>query len=342
MKEHYDPEDLELLMRERRFEELLDEEKAYVLRHMGNAEEYEEVRSTLLAVAAHMDKESDLEPDPAIKNALMQEFATASDSKEEKAGFTIWLNSVAAFLLPADKRFYAKPGLQLAFTMVLVLVGFFFFYNPIAQDHLALNEDKGGTEQVEEKGKETTIEQDEAPASTETGALEDEESPVTSTLSDNKDLNNQDGVLNETSRYQIAETVEEETLADEDAEMDFRAIDLAAQSTSTVVTGSAAVEDDRRAELSKNEADRRDLAQENNREMLAGYTDSLPIRMGNMAVPNVAESFDQSLDLEEVQLATVESRSRANKFKDTPTNAPVKSVNMRQYSALIGVLHTAL
>ena len=93
--EKYDPEDLEQLMRERKFEQLLEEEKAYVLRHMSGPEEYEQVRRTLLAVAAHMEKDVEIEPDPDIKQALMSKFAN-----EDKGGFTYWLNSVQAFLLP--------------------------------------------------------------------------------------------------------------------------------------------------------------------------------------------------------------------------------------------------
>ena len=33
-REHYDPEDIESLLQERGFDELLEEERAYVLRHL--------------------------------------------------------------------------------------------------------------------------------------------------------------------------------------------------------------------------------------------------------------------------------------------------------------------
>ena len=47
LREHYDPEDIENLLQERGFDELLEEERAYVLRHLTGREEYETMRALL-------------------------------------------------------------------------------------------------------------------------------------------------------------------------------------------------------------------------------------------------------------------------------------------------------
>ena len=43
----YEPEDLERLMRTKAFEELLPEERDFVLRHVENSDEYKQVRQLM-------------------------------------------------------------------------------------------------------------------------------------------------------------------------------------------------------------------------------------------------------------------------------------------------------
>ena len=45
--ERYDPEDIESLLSERGFDELLPDERAFVLRHVNGREEYERMRALL-------------------------------------------------------------------------------------------------------------------------------------------------------------------------------------------------------------------------------------------------------------------------------------------------------
>ena len=44
-RELYDPEDIESLLQERGYDELLEEERAFVLRHLSGREEYEAMRT---------------------------------------------------------------------------------------------------------------------------------------------------------------------------------------------------------------------------------------------------------------------------------------------------------
>mgnify|MGYP003380342745 CR=1 FL=1 len=60
-RERYDPEDIESLLSERSFDELLEEERAYVLRHLTDRNEYETMRGLLL----HM-RTSDREQEPLV------------------------------------------------------------------------------------------------------------------------------------------------------------------------------------------------------------------------------------------------------------------------------------
>jgi hypothetical protein len=85
----YDPEDIESLLMHKQFHELYEEERQFVLQHLGGEEEYESLRKTLFELHNVSAREQWLEPDPSIKKALMAEFAT-----EEKGGLKIWLNSL--------------------------------------------------------------------------------------------------------------------------------------------------------------------------------------------------------------------------------------------------------
>lgn len=323
MKEHYDPEDLEQLMRERHFSELLEEEQAYVLRHMRNEEEYEEVRRTLLAVAHHMDQEPELQPDPSIKQALLQEMAHSGAAKEERGDFTIWLNSLGAFFFPPGRSFYAQPGLQLAFTLVLV-VGLFLLFRPNPNDLVAVNEELPVPLKKQEE-EQPSVKEQEQEADLQMGLADS----ISTTLAESR----QDNDLPALGADQLVE--ERMVLADAETEgineVDEATISLERRNQS----GMMELAEDEEAEPIFADVRTIDATEESKELQLAGYTDSLPVRMGNMAVPNVAESLDRKAEDHE-QLA---ARSRSSK-KDKAQPA-LSSVSLRQYSDLIGLLHTA-
>jgi hypothetical protein len=121
MKEElkYDPEDIESLLKHKAFAELYPEEKSFVLKHISNEDEYENLRSTLLEIQAmHRDQEW-YDPDPQLKDELMASFAA-----ENRGGFRIWLNTL--FVRP-ELPIYRRPGLQLAFGLTLLVGGIIYF-----------------------------------------------------------------------------------------------------------------------------------------------------------------------------------------------------------------------
>jgi len=130
MKEElkYDPEDIESLLQHKTFGELYPEEKSFVLKHISNEEEYENLRTTLLEIQSmHTDQEW-FDPDPQLKEELMASFAA-----ENRGGFRIWLNSL--FVVP-ELPFYRRPAFQLAFGIAILVGGFFFFQNQDKEENI--------------------------------------------------------------------------------------------------------------------------------------------------------------------------------------------------------------
>jgi hypothetical protein len=84
----YEPEDLERLMRTKAFEELLPEERDFVLRHVENSDEYKQVRQLMIDVES-VDHDLYDPPQEVWKN-LQHEFR-----KQKKSLFVHWLNLLA-------------------------------------------------------------------------------------------------------------------------------------------------------------------------------------------------------------------------------------------------------
>lgn len=112
--ERYDPEDLEHLMLERRFDELLEEERAFALRHLTGRAEYDRMRSLLLHVREDRTEQGTLDAPPKVREHVLQAFR-----EQQRPQWKIWLNSVGGFLLPERPAQYWRPAL--AFGMVAVL-----------------------------------------------------------------------------------------------------------------------------------------------------------------------------------------------------------------------------
>ena len=70
--ERYDPEDLEHLMLERGFDELLEEERAYALRHLEGRAEYERMRALLHHVREDKRDHAPMDADPAVREPAAQ------------------------------------------------------------------------------------------------------------------------------------------------------------------------------------------------------------------------------------------------------------------------------
>ncbi len=114
-RERYDPEDIETLMQERSFDELLEEERAYVLRHVSDRAEYEAMRGLLMHMRDTLQEHGSIEADPAIRGRVMQAFRA-----QQQPEWRIWLNSVGAWLMPENAFALWRPALAFA-TLALVI-----------------------------------------------------------------------------------------------------------------------------------------------------------------------------------------------------------------------------
>ncbi len=89
---NYQPEDIEALLAEKAFNELYEEERAFVLGHLSSAGEYERMREMLLAIrggAGGEDTAGTLGPSGRVKRELLEEFG-----REQRRRRVLWWNSV--------------------------------------------------------------------------------------------------------------------------------------------------------------------------------------------------------------------------------------------------------
>lgn len=123
--ERYDPEDIEHLMLERSFDELLAEEQAFVLRHLQDSSEYERMRTLLLHMQIQDGQASPIDADPVVRERVLRAFR---DQRQPR--LKIWLNSVGAFLLPARPVHYWRPALALG-TLALLIISSLSLWNTV-------------------------------------------------------------------------------------------------------------------------------------------------------------------------------------------------------------------
>lgn len=117
-REHYDPEDIEQLLMERSYDELLEEERAYVLRHLSGREEYEAMRALLTQVQRSEPDHELLDAEPKVRMEVMRAFR-----ERDRPSWRIWLNSLGTVLLPRDTAAFWRPALALAGLALLIGIG---------------------------------------------------------------------------------------------------------------------------------------------------------------------------------------------------------------------------
>lgn len=143
--------DVEFYLLNREYNELTPDELAVVYGHVESEQEFNEMKAALMGVGNFFKEERVLEPNPAIKSALLKEF-----DKQQLAG-SYWLNGIFVSLFPKEKKFFQKPGMQLIglAASVLLIVTIAFNANDdinnstLAQNNVGKTEDKV----VEELGK---------------------------------------------------------------------------------------------------------------------------------------------------------------------------------------------
>lgn len=122
IEDRYDPEDIEKLMIEKPYTELLDEERAFVLKHVANELEYEQIRSTMFAIKGNIGDEGSIAPRPDMRRELIAAF-----KEERKKSFQYWLNGIGALFLPKQGHAFWTPIARLA-TIALLVGGVWIGY----------------------------------------------------------------------------------------------------------------------------------------------------------------------------------------------------------------------
>ncbi len=134
-REQYDPEDIESLLQERGFDELLEEERAYVLRHLSGRDEYERMRALLLQVQQDERGYEPLDADIHVREHVLQTFRA-----QQRPQWQVWLNSVGQLFTPGEGNGLWRPALAIAMVLVLFVAGILLIRGPLggsAQQELA-------------------------------------------------------------------------------------------------------------------------------------------------------------------------------------------------------------
>lgn len=154
-KPPYDPEDLEALMLNKSFDELLPDERTFVLQHLSGEREYESMRQLLFQSMESM-QESNPQPPGALKERVMNEFREHRQSQSQKF---VWLN----FLTQLWVAFRSKPVMQFA-TACAVLLFVVVLWNPfpggpeLAESVIKEQKDKSESQVATEESDESSPE----------------------------------------------------------------------------------------------------------------------------------------------------------------------------------------
>ena len=114
-KNTYNPEDLEDLLLNKSFDELLESEQEFVLQHIDSIKEYNELRNTLLSIKDYSKNNEQIIAEPKVKEELLELF----EKENKKAFWFLNLNSIGAFLFPKNTPVFRKPAFQVATCAVL-------------------------------------------------------------------------------------------------------------------------------------------------------------------------------------------------------------------------------
>ena len=111
----YQPNDIEVLIKNKSFSELLPDEKEFVLQHISSEEEFNQLKQLWFSIES---EEMDMQNPPKhIWNNLRNEF---KKEKQQGSAYTVWLNSVRAWWINLNT--FRQLSLSLA-SVALILSG---------------------------------------------------------------------------------------------------------------------------------------------------------------------------------------------------------------------------
>lgn len=115
-REQYDPDDLEHLMLERSFGDLMEEERAFALRHVADAAEYGRMRALLQQVHAQDRDLGAQDAGPEVRERVLQAFRS-----RQRPEWRFSMNSFGAAFLPSRSSGMWRPALVLGALVLAVL-----------------------------------------------------------------------------------------------------------------------------------------------------------------------------------------------------------------------------
>lgn len=136
-RELYDPEDIEQLLMERAYDDLLEEERAFVLRHLSDRSEYERMRALLLRMDDERREAAVIDADPSVRTHVMEAFRA-----QQRPQWRVWLNSVGGAFLPREGQGYWRPALALGAVAAIGLWTVTSLRNPALENANAVAEVK--------------------------------------------------------------------------------------------------------------------------------------------------------------------------------------------------------
>ncbi len=103
---NYSKEDIEYYLINKEYHELTADELGFISSEVKSEKEFNQLKKLMDSLL--IQNEAEIQPDPAIKSVLMNEFRQKSKFNK------IWYNSLVIQLFPKDKKIHRMPGVQLA------------------------------------------------------------------------------------------------------------------------------------------------------------------------------------------------------------------------------------
>jgi hypothetical protein len=124
----YQPEDLERLLRTKEFNGLLPEERAFVLQHVSNEKEFNELKMLLGSIESSEHEMQD--PPAAVWKNLKKEF-----NQQKPSRFKVWLN----ILFPPLPKWSGFRTVSFSLVGMAAVVGAVIWFVPKENNNVALN-----------------------------------------------------------------------------------------------------------------------------------------------------------------------------------------------------------
>ena len=148
----YQPEDLERLLRTKEFNGLLPEERAFVLQHVSNEKEFDELKMLLGNIESSEHEMQD--PPAAVWKNLKKEF---NDHKPSR--FKVWLN----FLFPPLPKWSGFRTVSFSLVGMAAVVGAIVWFVPSDKNsnQLAIVQDNSKNKEIQNSTNDTVSENSE-------------------------------------------------------------------------------------------------------------------------------------------------------------------------------------